>query len=122
MPRFRNFTSLLGFSSVMALGLLALAMPLPAVAPTADGAGTQPALGAPTAGPDDCARAPEVADPATPLSREGTACDEDPTGGVASDGTARGGRTCKCSCGYPCKTDADCGGAIGSCRGGVSCC
>jgi hypothetical protein len=39
-----------------------------------------------------------------------------------SDGTDRGGRTCRCSCGFPCKSDADCGGAIGSCRGGISCC
>ena len=33
-----------------------------------------------------------------------------------------GGRTCRCSCGYPCTSDADCGGAIGSCRAGISCC
>jgi len=32
------------------------------------------------------------------------------------------GKTCKCSCGYPCKTDADCGGALGSCRAGITCC
>ena len=37
-------------------------------------------------------------------------------------GSAHGGRTCRCSCGYPCKTDADCGGALGSCRAGISCC
>lgn len=29
-------------------------------------------------------------------------------------------KTCRCSCGQPCKTDADCGGAI--CSGGISCC
>lgn len=40
----------------------------------------------------------------------------------APDGMDRGGRTCRCSCGFPCRTDADCGGAIGSCRGGISCC
>lgn len=33
-----------------------------------------------------------------------------------------GTRTCRCSCGFPCKTDADCGGALGSCRAGISCC
>jgi len=33
-----------------------------------------------------------------------------------------GGRTCRCSCGFPCKTDADCGGAVGSCRAGITCC
>jgi hypothetical protein len=31
-------------------------------------------------------------------------------------------RTCRCSCGYPCTTDADCGGAVGSCRVGITCC
>lgn len=33
-----------------------------------------------------------------------------------------GGRTCRCSCGFPCKTDADCGGGVGSCRPGITCC
>jgi hypothetical protein len=33
---------------------------------------------------------------------------------------ALAGRTCRCSCGFPCKTDADCGGGI--CSGGISCC
>jgi len=31
-------------------------------------------------------------------------------------------KTCRCSCGAPCQTDADCGGALGSCRVGVTCC
>ncbi|HEY3569231.1 MAG TPA: hypothetical protein VGP73_14970 [Thermoanaerobaculia bacterium] len=31
-------------------------------------------------------------------------------------------KTCTCSCGYPCTSDADCGGAIGSCRTGITCC
>ncbi len=31
------------------------------------------------------------------------------------------GRTCRCSCGQPCKTDADCGPG-GLCTGGISCC
>ena len=31
-------------------------------------------------------------------------------------------RTCRCSCGFPCKTDADCGGGVGSCRAGITCC
>jgi hypothetical protein len=33
-----------------------------------------------------------------------------------------GTKTCRCSCGFPCKTDADCGGGVGSCRAGISCC
>lgn len=31
-------------------------------------------------------------------------------------------RTCVCSCGYPCTSDVDCGGALGSCRSGITCC
>jgi hypothetical protein len=30
-------------------------------------------------------------------------------------------RTCVCSCGYPCKTDADCGPG-GRCGPGITCC
>src|SRR4051812_14976222 len=29
---------------------------------------------------------------------------------------------CVCSCGYPCTSDADCDGALGSCRTGITCC
>ena len=31
------------------------------------------------------------------------------------------GRTCRCSCGYPCKTNADCGPG-GVCANGITCC
>ena len=31
-------------------------------------------------------------------------------------------KTCVCSCGLPCTSDADCGGALGSCRLGITCC
>jgi hypothetical protein len=31
-------------------------------------------------------------------------------------------KTCVCSCGFPCTSDADCGGALGSCRSGITCC
>lgn len=30
-------------------------------------------------------------------------------------------RTCRCSCGFPCSTDADCG-AGGLCTSGITCC
>jgi hypothetical protein len=33
----------------------------------------------------------------------------------------KAGRTCRCSCGFPCKTDADCGPG-GMCRAGITCC
>jgi hypothetical protein len=29
---------------------------------------------------------------------------------------------CTCSCGAPCTSDADCGGGVGSCRVGITCC
>jgi len=40
----------------------------------------------------------------------------------APDFLITGGKTCRCSCGFHCSTDADCGGAVGSCRAGISCC
>jgi hypothetical protein len=43
-------------------------------------------------------------------------------GGVPTPEFMAVGRTCRCSCGSPCKTDADCGGAVGSCRSGITCC
>ncbi len=42
-------------------------------------------------------------------------------GSAAKDQLAAGGRTCRCSCGYPCKTNADCGPG-GVCTAGISCC
>jgi hypothetical protein len=33
----------------------------------------------------------------------------------------KGGRSCRCSCGQPCRTDADCGPG-GICAGGITCC
>jgi hypothetical protein len=35
--------------------------------------------------------------------------------------SAAGFRTCRCSCGAPCKTDADCGPG-GICGAGITCC
>ena len=40
--------------------------------------------------------------------------------GVKPAATAFVGRTCRCSCGQPCKTDADCGGGV--CAPGITCC
>jgi hypothetical protein len=39
----------------------------------------------------------------------------------ASGSTLAFGRTCRCSCGYPCKTNADCGPG-GVCAPGITCC
>jgi hypothetical protein len=57
------------------------------------------------------------------LEAKGEACSATPQEQIGTpDFIVAGGRTCKCSCGFPCKTDADCGGAEGSCRAGVTCC
>jgi len=39
---------------------------------------------------------------------------------VSAPLVATGLRTCRCSCGQPCKTDADCGGSV--CAPGITCC
>ncbi len=43
-----------------------------------------------------------------------------PTAPVSLDGVVTRQRTCRCSCGFPCQTSADCGGA--ACTVGISCC
>ena len=86
-----------------------------------------PGLGGQTAVPEittpattDCQQALEGA-PFEAL--EGGSCKAEPKSGLFPELIpVRGGRTCRCSCGFPCKTDADCGGGVGSCRGGISCC
>ena len=103
MLRSRNLALVVVLSSVLFVILVASGAPSLGVAspvPPARGIADQ------TSTPIECA-APATVDLTTP--------------DTLTD-SLRGGRTCRCSCGYPCKTDADCGGAIGSCRGGISCC
>lgn len=101
-------------SALAASLLLTLGASAPGVTGSVPKAAPRPTAGAPVSGPTGCEAGPLApdfllsVDPAVALS--------------TPDGIDRGGRTCRCSCGYPCKTDADCGGAIGSCRGGISCC
>lgn len=45
---------------------------------------------------------------------------EAPTPPVALESAFTLRRTCRCSCGFPCQTSADCGGA--ACTVGISCC
>jgi hypothetical protein len=56
------------------------------------------------------------------LSTKGEVCPVAKPQSAAPDALAplSFGRTCRCSCGQPCKTDADCDGGI--CAGGISCC
>ena len=53
---------------------------------------------------------------------EGGACEATPAASPAPDLMAKPQRprTCRCSCGYPCQTSADCGG--GSCDPFITCC
>lgn len=82
------------------------AAPVAAAAPAPEQPGCQPSLDLGAA-----LKAEAQTCPAAPQEQIGT-----------PDFIVTGGRTCKCSCGYPCKTDADCGGAVGSCGGGITCC
>ncbi|HEU5180798.1 MAG TPA: hypothetical protein VFW45_08395 [Candidatus Polarisedimenticolia bacterium] len=52
----------------------------------------------------------------------GGACKAESAGEMFSAKPPGRPKTCRCSCGAPCQTDADCGGALGSCRVGVTCC
>ena len=56
------------------------------------------------------------------LSLEGGACKAESATEMFSAKPPGRPKTCRCSCGAPCQTDADCGGALGSCRVGVTCC
>ncbi len=108
MLRTRNLAVALIVSAFMALLLLAIGAPATS--------------GAISAGPVDCAQAPTGSQVPVLDLADGGVCRADSTEGTTPDRMPAFGRTCRCSCGYPCKTDADCGGAIGSCRGGISCC
>jgi hypothetical protein len=78
----------------------------PAIAIAAAPMATQPACG-------------ETLDLAAALSGKGEICPAAlPQNPVPE---LKFGRTCRCSCGYPCKTDADCGPG-GICGGGITCC
>ena len=101
-------------SALAAFLLLALGASASGVGGPAGKAAPPPPMGTPATGPSGCEAGPLAPDVLLTV---------DPGASLSSpDGIDRGGRTCRCSCGYPCKTDADCGGAIGSCRGGISCC
>ena len=56
------------------------------------------------------------------LSLDGGACRADAASEVFLSNRPQRPKSCRCSCGAPCQTDADCGGAPGSCRVGVTCC
>jgi len=107
---------LLGFS-ILALSLFALLGTAPAYAGEA-----MPAESAVAAAPapvqSGCG---EVLNLTAALSAKAEICPATADQNATPEFMAAG-RTCRCSCGFPCKTDADCGGGVGSCRAGVTCC
>ena len=120
MRRFGKVATAFGLSAVGVLVLLAWSAP-------ASG-GAVPA-GSAVPGMHSAAPAPvepgvgETLDLPAPAPAGGETCQADATTDTVSTLKPQfHGRTCRCSCGAPCKTDADCGGAVGSCRAGISCC
>ena len=122
MHRTKDFAHAFGLSMVMVSLLLALIVPVHGSVTSADKAVSQPSMGASGSGQVNCVQAPQASDVPIFAVGEGGACKAEMTPTTLPDWVRAGGRTCRCSCGYPCKTDADCGGGIGSCRGGISCC
>jgi hypothetical protein len=122
MFRPKDSCRVFGLSIALVLLLIALSVPASGGAVSADKAASQPAVGSSGSDPANGWRAPQATDVPSFAVPEGGACRADTTPETLPAWARAGGRTCRCSCGYPCKTDADCGGGIGSCRGGISCC
>jgi hypothetical protein len=106
------------------LPILAAAL-LAALAVTAAFAGeeatqvTAPAAPAETtAAPAGCGADLDLASLATPGA---AVCPAAPPETTVPDFITLAGRTCRCSCGFPCKRDSDCGPG-GICAGGITCC
>jgi len=120
----KNFVSAIAPATVVILLLLAVSVPGSGSAASTGGVVSQPSMEVPSQGPVNCGQDAMTSESPLFALPEGGSCKADATPGMFLSLTpvARGGRTCRCSCGYPCKTDADCGGAVGSCRAGISCC
>jgi hypothetical protein len=112
--------------AVPALVLLAILAAAPAFAAETEGQIPVPAVQQQAQSPagTGCGLALELVldDPAaaaTPAA--GTCPAAPPQSSEPAEPVFLGGRTCRCSCGFPCKTDADCGPG-GLCRAGITCC
>lgn len=105
-------------------GLIILSLLISLLVTAAPGAGAGEAtLAAPEAAP-----APEqpgcqpAVDLFAALEAEARICPAAPEAQTgAPELLAARGRTCRCSCGFPCRTDADCGPG-GVCAAGITCC
>jgi hypothetical protein len=117
MPRLQSSAAVFGLSVVVVL--IVLAFTVQVSGSPAPGAAAAPAVS--SMQPETLA----VADPGTagPAFSDGETCRADAAADtVSAMKPPFRGKTCRCSCGDPCKTDADCGGAVGSCRAGITCC
>jgi hypothetical protein len=103
--------------SIFALALLAALSAVPVGADERAPENVLPAVAAaPAPAPSGCG---ETLDLANALLPQGETCSAEVPQNPAPEFMV--GRTCRCSCGFPCKTDADCGPG-GICSGGITCC
>ena len=79
-------------------------------------AGLSVPIHAEEAAPDGCEPVLDLA----PAAPQGEVCPANAAANPIAE-ILIGGRTCRCSCGVPCKKDSDCGPG-GICSGGVTCC
>jgi len=119
----RRLSLRFGFGMLVIVALTALVFTLPAFSSgaVADKAPAATVATAQAIAPAPCAQAQPEATSIVFEPLSGGSCKAE-SSTIELPGTSHGGRTCRCSCGYPCKTDADCGGGLGSCRAGISCC
>jgi hypothetical protein len=117
MPRLQSFAAVFGLSAVVVLVVLAFTVPV-------SGGPAPGAVASPAVSPTPLTVAdPGLTGAADPAFSDGETCRADATADpVSAMKPPFHGRTCKCSCGAQCNSDADCGGAVGSCRAGISCC
>ena len=109
------------FVGAAVLSLLAFTAASSAGTATANPAPSR--MDAATGCPSDAAPEFQMPENSGLVSLDGGACKAEAP--VASILSAKPGRLryCRCSCGgSPCTSDADCGGALGSCRVGITCC
>ena len=113
--------SLLAIFTLALLVLLSLGSVFSNGIPTAKTV-PQPAIEASPSAQPSCASAFAIPEGMSFLSTEGGACKATPAASPAPDLLGKPHRRgyCRCSCGYPCQTSADCGGA--SCDPFITCC
>lgn len=109
MPRHKNFglalIAVLFTATLIAVPAFAEEPAVPAAAPEAASPSDHPGCG-------------ETVDLAAMLGKAEICPAEVPQNSVPE---LKVGRTCRCSCGQPCKKDADCGPG-GLCTAGITCC